>query len=93
MPRTWFHDWVDDAREQYGLSWHEALDLYHDLREQGFERGDFEELVAEEAVEEEPDFAWFYEQTDYGYEYDIEDMFDLYIDAGEELEITVEYEG
>lgn len=93
MARTWYHDFIAEAREEFDLSYSEAMDYYRDLKEQGFNRQDFIDLaleVFEEPEIEEPEVDWF-DDLEYA-EYDIEDVEDYWLDEGEEIEITADLE-
>ena len=89
---SWYHDVIADIREEYGLDYGEALDFYRTMRDdEGFGRAEWEAFL-EEPEPEPVDFESFYEAMDVDYEYDIEDLDDFWLDDGEEIELTVDYE-
>jgi hypothetical protein len=93
MARTFYHDFLAFAQDEYDISYREAQAYYRGLREyQDFTEADFRVLMGEEVEEPEVEdimdmegdlWDWLADRSDGDYE----------LDAGFELEITATTEG
>ncbi len=93
MARTYYHDFLDYAREEFGLSYAQAQSFYRELGKEGFEAPDYLDFMVAEEIEEyvpefvEPEFEFF---GDLEGEYDWEEVGDYWLEEGVEIEIAPE---